>query len=50
LEEIEKLNKKYIINNIEEKINYDELGKMMWKLETLENFYQCYKSMIKQQE
>jgi len=33
------------INNIGEKIE-DDLGFILWKLESLEDFYPCYKSII----
>ena len=38
-----------------EKINnnflrHDDLGFLLWQLEGIENFYPCYKTMIKKEE
>jgi hypothetical protein len=38
-ENIEEINRGDIIEN--------DLGFVLWKLESIENFYPCYKSMIK---
>ena len=44
---------KIIEKNLEEDGNQreidDDLGVMLWKLESLENFYPCYKSMIRKE-
>jgi len=42
MEKIEKINK----NNLFE----DDLGFLLWQLEEIENFYPCYKTMIKKEE
>ena len=34
---------------IEEQINRDDLGFMMWHLESIEKFFPCYKSMMKRE-
>ena len=36
------------INN-RERVDDDDLGIMLWKLESLEEFYPCYKSMMKKE-
>ena len=28
----------------------DDMGLMMWKLESIENFFPCYKTLIKKEE
>ena len=33
----------------EEHINKDGLGFMLWQLESIENFFPCYQSMIKRE-
>jgi len=33
----------------EEPINKDDLGFMLWQLESIENFFPCYQSMIKRE-
>jgi len=33
----------------EEHINKDDLGFMLWQLESIENFFPCYQSMIKRE-
>jgi len=42
MEKIEKINK----HNLPE----DDLGFLLWHLEEIENFYPCYKTMIKKEE
>jgi hypothetical protein len=37
------------LKNEGEKTIDDDLGFMFWKLESIENFFPCYKSMIKQE-
>ena len=44
-EKMNDLNK--AINNIENP-HEQNLGLLLWKLESLEDFYPCYKTMIKQ--
>ena len=41
MEKIEKINK--------ENIPVEDLGLLLWQLEELENFYPCYKTMIKKE-
>jgi len=36
-----------IDNNI---LRHDNLGFVLWQLEEIENFYPCYKTMIKKEE
>ncbi|MDH7507043.1 MAG: hypothetical protein QHH15_04565 [Candidatus Thermoplasmatota archaeon] len=36
-----------IKNNI---LKQDDLGFLLWQLEEIENFYPCYKSMIKNEK
>ncbi len=31
-------------------LRQDDLGFLLWKLEEIENFYPCYKTMIKKEE
>lgn len=33
-----------------ENIGEDDIGFMLWKLESVENFFPCYKSLIKKEE
>ncbi len=42
MEKLEKINK---VNLPEE-----DLGFLLWQLEEIENFYPCYKTMIKKEE
>ena len=49
MEEIEKINEENIREVNEGHIIEDDLGFMLWELESLENFYPCYKSMIEQE-
>jgi hypothetical protein len=32
-----------------EKMNGEDLGLILWELESLENFYPCYRTMIKKE-
>jgi len=42
MEKIEKIDAR----NIKE----DDIGLMLWKLESVENFFPCYKTLIKKEE
>lgn len=35
------------INNLDFSGEFENIGLLMWKLEALEEFFPCYKSMIK---
>jgi hypothetical protein len=41
MENTEKINEEYI--------NKDDFGFMLWQLESIENFFPCYQSMIKRE-
>jgi len=35
--------------NIRERLTEDNLGFILWELESIEDFYPCYKSMMKKE-
>lgn len=37
------------LNKLNPNFSEDELGLILWKLESIENFFPCYKTMIKKE-
>ncbi len=37
------------LNKLHPNFSEDELGLILWKLESIENFFPCYKTMIKKE-